>query len=150
MINDFNHEATGNLHLMAEVDTGPLGTRLHLGGGDADLRGARISLYLRGRNWQPNGSEYLFWLQSQSNIELLDEPGWQRANFAYTGFRLTDYLLDGQWHRVEFELANDASQWTYGGNNRVQQGSKAVRYQYWSIDSALPTPTATSSFSQPS
>ncbi len=138
LVNDFNHDASGVLHLMTGVETGPLNELgLHLGGGDGDLRDAHVSLYLRGNDWQPNGSEFGFWLQCQSNIELLNNPGWRRANYAYCGNPLTDYLMDGEWHKVEFDLVNDSTAWSYGGNNSIQQGPSAVRYEYWPIDQCL-------------
>ena len=97
----------------------------------------RVSLYLRGHDWQPNGSEFGLWLQCQSNIELGHDPGWRRANYSYCSHPLTEYLLDGEWHRVELDLINDSTLWTYGGNNSIQQGPNAVRYAYWPIDQCL-------------
>ena len=67
-----------------------------LGGGDPDLRDAKVSLWARGRDYKPNGAEIVWWTQSQSNPELGQAQGWRRANWAYTGFRLTDFLLDGK------------------------------------------------------
>ena len=136
LVNDFNHDASGVLHLMTGIETGPF-DGVYLGGGDGDLRDAHVSLYLRGNDWQPNGSEFGFWLQCQSNIELLNDPGWRRANYTYCGCLLTDYLMDGEWHKVEFDLVNDSTLWSYAGNNSIQQGPSAVRYAYWSIDQSL-------------
>ena len=139
---DRNHDdGIGTLHLTKYLWTGSLGagedtSRAWLGGGDPDLRGARVSLWARGNDWQPNGSEVLWWTQSQSNIELGHQPGWRRANWAYTGYTLTDQLLDGRWNLVDYRLLNDSSQWTYGGNNPTLQGESAARYAYWSIDQA--------------
>ena len=127
--NDPNHDdGIGTLHLTKYLMSG------QVGGGDPDLRGARVSIAVRGHDWQANGSELLWWTQSQSNVEVGIAEGWKRANWAYTGFTLTDYLNDGQWHQVEYRLLNDASKWTYGGNNLLQ--SNPSRYDYWSIDSA--------------
>ena len=140
--NDRNHDdGIGTLHLTKYLWTGPVGgdegkDKAYLGGGDPDLRGARISLWARGNDWQPNGSEVLWWTQSQSNIHLMNQKGWRRANWAYTGYTLTDQLLNGQWNKIEYRLLNDASQWTYGGNNPTLQGKSAERYSYWSIDQA--------------
>ena len=135
---DFNHDASGVLHLMTGLQTGPLGERtVQLGGGDGDIRNARVSLYLRGNDWQPNGSEFGFWLQCQSNIERGNAHGWRRANYTYCSYPLTDYLVDGEWHRVEFDLISNSTLWTYGGNNSIQQGPNALRYAYWPIDQCL-------------
>ena len=139
---DRNHDdGIGTLHLTKYLWTGSLGAgedtaRAWLGGGDPDLRGARVSLWVRGNDWQPNGSEVLWWTQSQSNIELGHQPGWRRANWAYTGHTLTDQVLDGRWNLADYRLLNDSSQWTYGGNNPTLQGESAARYEYWSIDQA--------------
>ncbi len=138
LVNDFNHDASGVLHLMTGIETGPLNPEaVVLGAGDGDLRDAHVSLYLRGNDWQPNGSEFGFWLQCQSNIELMNNLGWRRSNNSYCGCLLTDYLMDGEWHKVEFDLINDSTLWTYGGNNSIQQGPSAVRYEYWPIDQCL-------------
>lgn len=139
VVSDFNHDASGVLHLMTGLHTGPINPdeAVYLGGGDGDLRNAHVSLYLRGHNWRPNGSEFGIWLQCQSNIELGHDPGWRRANYSYCSHPLTEYLLDGEWHRVEFDLINDSTLWTYGGNNSIQQRSHAARYAYWPIDQCL-------------
>ena len=130
--NDFNHTMADVLHLMTFFYGGPVGTRsAYLAGGDPDLRDARVRLWVRGNNWEPNGSDLIWWTQSQSNIEVLDRNH-LRANWGYTGFPLTRYLLDGQWNRVEYRLLNDTSQWTYGGSNHGLHGRK--RWPYWSID----------------
>ena len=138
---DRNHDdGIGTLHLTKYLMSGVVGGKdllnAHLGGGDPDLRGAKVSIAVRGHDWRPNGSELLWWTQSQSNAEVGNAKGWKRANWAYTGFTLTDYLSDGKWNEVEYRLLNDASQWTYGGNNPTLQGESASRYDYWSIDSA--------------
>jgi hypothetical protein len=136
--NDENHDdGIGTLHLIKFLYPGPMNSStVMLGGGDADLRDAKVTIWARGHDWKPNGSEIVWWTQSQSNPELGNERGWRRANWAYTGFRLTDFLLDGQWHKVEYRLLNDTTRWTYGGNNPTKQGESAVRYSYWSIDEA--------------
>src|SRR5207245_2668113 len=128
--NDHNHDnGIGTVHLTKYLYPGPLtGTpSVYLGGGDPDFRDAKIAVWVRGNDWKPNGSELLWWTQSQSNIEK-DNTGWRRANWAYTGFNLTDYLMDGKWHKVEYRLLNDTSNWTYTGGTGG--------YVYWSIDRA--------------
>src|SRR5438445_6388723 len=127
---DHNHDnGIGTVHLTKYLYPGPLtGTpSVYLGGGDPDFRDAKIAVWVRGNDWKPNGSELLWWTQSQSNIEK-DNTGWRRANWAYTGFNLTDYLMDGKWHKVEYRLLNDTSNWTYTGGTGG--------YVYWSIDRA--------------
>jgi hypothetical protein len=144
-LHDFNHEMAGKLHLAQFLYSGGINPAssmsvspksAYLGGGDPDFRDARVALWVRGRGFEPNGAELVWWTQSQSNIRLVDEPGWTRADWAYTGFNLTDALRDGAWHRVAYRLENDTTRWTYGANNPVTQGPFAWRYQYWPIDRA--------------
>ena len=138
LLNDFNHEASGALHLMTGMNTGPINDpSVMLGGGDPDLRDAEVSLWVRGHDWVANGSEFVCWLQSQSRIELLDETGWRRANWAFVGTYLTQHLLKGDWQETRWILHNDPAQWSYGGNNPIQQGPHADRYKYWSINESL-------------
>ena len=139
--NDFNHVMADILHLSTFLRTGLLGQwqeegNTVLGGGDPDLRGARVSIGVRGNKWEPRGSELIWWLQSQSNQKLGDSPGWRRANWAYSGHNLTEYLLDGEWHQVQYRLQNNTNLWTYGGRN-IGQGRHARRYEYWPIDQSL-------------
>ena len=139
--NDFNHVMADILHLTTFLRTGLLGQWQEegnsvWGGGDPDLRGARVSIWVRGNDWEPRGSELIWWLQSQSNQELQNNLGWRRANWAYNGHNLTEYLLNGEWHHAQYRLRNNTNLWTYGGRN-IGQGTKAKRYEYWPIDRSL-------------
>ena len=134
-LNDYNHRMAGVLHLAKFFYSGPVYKSAYLGGGDPDFRDARVSLWVRGNDWRPNGSELIWWTQSQSNIEAGNQRGvFKRANWGYTGFTLTDHLRDGNWNRVEYRLLNDTTQWTYGGSNLGSDGRKY--YSYWPIDQA--------------
>ena len=134
-LNDYNHQMAGILHLAKFFYSGPVYESAYLGGGDPDFRDARVSLWVRGNDWKPNGSELIWWTQSQSNIEAGNQRGiFRRANWGYTGFTLTDHLGDGNWNRVEYRLLNDTTQWTYGGSNLGSDGRKY--YSYWPIDQA--------------
>lgn len=137
---DPNHvSGIGTVHLSKYVYTG-LWSKvaklpgLFLAAGDPDLRDARVSLAVRGNSWTPNGSELVWWTQSQSNIEVGTGAGWRHANWAYTGYSLTPALLSGKWEKVEYRLRNDADDWTYAGNNKAQPA--AERYAYWQINDA--------------
>jgi hypothetical protein len=137
---DPNHNSgIGTVHLAKYVYTGSWSKvaglpGLFLAAGDPDLRDARVSLFVRGNRWEPNGSELVWWTQSQSNIEVFNGPGWRHANWAYTGYSLTGALLSGKWEKVHYRLRNHAGDWTYAGNNRAQQHSQ--RYAYWPINDA--------------
>ena len=107
----------------------------YLGGGDADFRDAKINISVRGQNWKPNGTELLWWTQSQMNPVPIMRPDWIRPNWAYTGFLLSDYLSDGKWHQVEYRLRNDASDWSYtGGKGGYQYGSIDFCQEHMNID----------------
>jgi hypothetical protein len=128
---DHNHDnGIGTVHLTKYLYPGPLPTppSVYLAAGDPDFRDAKITVHVRGVDWKSNGTELLWWTQSQKNIEVLTNPGWIRPNWAYTGYLLTDHLRDGKWHRVEYRLRNDTADWSYTGGNGG--------YQYWLIDQA--------------
>ena len=149
--NDHNHDdGIGTLHLASYIYTGPLSTdqanrpSVYLGGGDPDLRGAKVSIYVRGRDWIANGSELLWWTQSQSNLEAGTKLGYKRANWAYTGFMLTDLLHSGKWEKAEYRLRHNSHQWSFGGYHIKFPGlddlktpaerAPYFRYPYWPLD----------------
>lgn len=106
------------------------------GGGDPDLRDAKIKVAVRGNGWVANGSELVFWLQSDTDLaKQSDDNVAQRANWAYTGFNLTDALVSGQWQAVEYRLQNDPNKWTYSGAS--VELAKEPRYVYLPLDNAL-------------
>jgi hypothetical protein len=132
---DHNHDSgIGTVHLSKYIYPGPWGKLvdkpgLYLAGGDPDLRDARVSLFVRGTDWVPNGAELMWWTQSQSNIEVLNRKGeFRHHNWAYTGYSLADALRSGKWEKVEYRLRNDADDWSYAGG----QGIYAT---YWPINS---------------
>ncbi len=137
---DPNHVGgIGTVHLSKYVYSGPWHTvaklpGLFLAAGDPDLRDAKVSLYVRGNDWVPNGSELVWWTQSQENVEILNAPGWRMANWAYTGYSLNAALLTGKWEKIDYRLRNDTDDWSYAGNNREQKNPE--RYSYWSINDA--------------
>lgn len=133
---DPNHvDGIGWLHLAKYMHCGwysnGSGTNVFLAAGSPDFRGARVKLHVRGNDWRPNGSELLWWTQSQSNEELSPDP--RMANWAYTGFSLNEHLQSGQWEQVKYRLAHHSNDWTYAGNN-VAQGR--ALYAYGSLDDA--------------
>ncbi|MBM4069407.1 MAG: hypothetical protein FJ271_10735 [Planctomycetes bacterium] len=123
---DHNHDdGIGTVHLTKYLYPGTHPPSVFLGGGDPDFRDARIRISVRGHNWKPNGTELLWWTQSQMELPI-DRKDWVRPNWAYTGYLLTDFLADGKWHKVDYRLRNDASDWSYTGGKRG--------YKYGSID----------------
>ncbi|MBI3468400.1 MAG: hypothetical protein HY000_35815, partial [Planctomycetes bacterium] len=133
---DHNHDSgIGTVHLTKYLYPGTHPPSLYLGGGDPDFRDAKITVSVRGQNWKPNGTELLWWTQSQTNPEPISRADWIRPNWAYTGFLLTDYLADGQWHKAEYRLRNDSSDWSYtGGRGGYQYGSIDFCQEHLNID----------------
>ncbi len=136
---DPNHvDGIGTLHLTSYFYPGPhpseTGFQGWWGGGDPDLRDAKVSLSVRGIQFVPNGTEFVWWTQSDNDIALQLTPNWRRANWAYTGFSLTDALKSGKWEQVNYRLTNDSHAWTYGGHNVAQS---RPNYAYDSINNSL-------------
>jgi len=103
--------------------------------GDPDLRGARVSGWVRGNAWQRRSSEMVFWLQSTPSIAAsyaYETARW--SNWAFTAFNLTDHMLSGSWEKFDYRLVNDSSQWTYAGN---YVPAERDTYVYLPLDRAL-------------
>lgn len=136
---DPNHvDGIGTLHLSSyfypATHPGPGNLLASWGGGDPDLRDARVRIAVRGQQWVANGAEVVWWTQSDNDITQQFTPNWRRANWAYTGFSLNDFLQSGKWEQVEYRLTNDTHAWTYGGNNLAQA---RPNYAYWPINDSL-------------
>ncbi len=133
---DPNHvDGIGTLHLTSYFypasHPSPSGLQGWWGGGEPDLRDAKVTISVRGNQFVPNGAELVWWTQSDNDIGQQLTANWRRANWAYTGFSLTDALASGQWERVSYRLTNDSHAWTYGGHNVAQN---RPNYEYDSIN----------------
>ena len=82
-----------------------------------DLRDAQITLSLRGRQFDPKGTELFFWIQGRPP-EGRGYPSQGLFNWALTSQPVTSALTDGQWHEQTVTLANDGSRWTFMGHLR--------------------------------
>lgn len=136
---DPNHvDGIGTLHLSSyfypATHPSASGFQVFWGGGDPDLRDARVKIRVRGNHWVPNGSECVWWAQSDSDIARQLTPNWRRANWAHTGFSLNDLLESGKWEQADYRLQNSSHAWTYGGHNVAQS---RPNYIYWPIDNSL-------------
>lgn len=138
---DHNHDdGVGTVHLVKYMYPGILSSRgdtpsAFLAAGDPDFRDARIQVSVRGNEWVPNGTELMWWSQSQSNFavnadEFTLSPDYRHTNWAFTGHNLTDLLYSGKWERADYRLVHDSNLWTYAGHN-----PREVRYHYWQLDS---------------
>lgn len=116
---DYNHvDGIGEIHLPAYLYCGTLADdapTVALGGGTPDFRDAKITRLVRGTDWKPSGSELIWW--SQVGV-YRGAPELQYANWAHTGFALTDFLFSGMWETASYTLWNDTTEWTYAGTNR--------------------------------
>lgn len=121
-----------------------------------DLRNATVRVSLRGRDLQLNGAHLYFWVQGPApfirDTSPADRrPGAQRKTsvneyvkevyrcWAFTGVPLQDYLKDGKWHSVSFELVPDESQWSFMGLiNGGLRGKIRVIQSLTSADGTVP------------
>jgi len=136
---DPNHiDGIGTLHLTSyfypSTHPSAAGAQGWLGGGRCDFRDAKVTISVRGNEFVPNGSELVWWTQSDNDLAQQLTANWRRANWAYTGYSLADALLSGQWEQVTYRLTNDTQAWTYGGNNLAQN---RPNYAYDSINNSL-------------
>jgi hypothetical protein len=137
--NDTNHyDGIGIIHLglygyIGHFDAGTA-PPLHLGGGFPDLRGARLSMQLRGNDWRARGSELGSWIQAYRDISvvgLVPEDS-RYPNWAYTGEPLTALAQTGAWELAEWTLHNRTTAWTFAGAN----GGRLL-YDYGELDGQL-------------
>jgi hypothetical protein len=106
-----------------------------LGGGDPDFRGARVNVDVRGTNVVPHGTELVFWAQADSILaEQNTATDWRRANWAHTGFNLTDAILASGWQHVDYRLRNNSNAWSYAGMSIAEN---RPNYIYAPLDDVL-------------
>jgi hypothetical protein len=137
---DVNHfDGVGFVHLVSYLYPGTLldesnAGQAYWGGGDPDLRGAKVSLWIRGVDWKPRGTELSLWVQSDLDLAAQNDSTWRRSNWAYTGVTLHELLRTGAWERADYTVVNDTTAWSYAGNH-VAQGRP--NYVYQPLDDAL-------------
>ncbi len=107
---------------------------LYLGGGFPDMRGATVSVYLRGVGWEPHGTELGTWIQAYRDPTVVDEVPYdlRYPNWAFTGDPQTDHLASGDWEKAEWVLRNRTADWTFAGAN----GGRKL-YDYGELDTIL-------------
>lgn len=136
---DLNHiDGIGPIHIVEYLHMGnilPEGfANPRWSGGDADLRDAKISMYVRGKDWMRAGTELVQWIQADEDPSVQETEDWRRANWAFTGLFLSDPLATGRWEKIEYSLANNTHRWSYGGENLSQE---RLNYRYRSLDESL-------------
>jgi hypothetical protein len=132
---DYNHmDGIGPLHLAQYFYPGTFTAdypSAALGGGEPDLRDARVQLAVRGVGWDGRvwwtdpsqlapffrGDELVWWAQVDATEA---EDSSHMSNWAHTGFYLTDALLSGDWTAVDYTLRADTRAWSYAGQDRTQ------------------------------
>lgn len=136
---DYNHvDGIGLLHLAQYFYPGYFDAdapTAALGGGDPDLRDAKVRVTLRGNQWRPRRSELVFWAQGDTTHGKPPpdrDPSY--ANWAHTGHTLTEALGDGTFHTVEYRLDNDTNAWTFAGGNKALNRTE---YVYAPLDDVL-------------
>ncbi|MBS2016782.1 MAG: hypothetical protein JST00_28110 [Deltaproteobacteria bacterium] len=136
---DYNHvDGIGLLHLVQYFYPGYFDAdapTAALGGGDPDLRDAKVEVTLRGQQWNPRTTELLFWAQGDpTHGKPPPDRDPSYANWAHTGHTLTRSLLDGAFHGVSYRLDNDTNAWTFAGGNVELQRQD---YVYAPLDELL-------------
>lgn len=134
---DGNHtDGIGTVHLAHYLHVGAYEypRNVRLGGGAPDLRDARLSVHLRGRDFRPEGTELLFWAQAYHDVTKQRARDWRASNWAFSGAPLTSALASGGWTRADLRLWNDANEWTYAGKSLAQHRDN---YQYLPLDRTL-------------
>lgn len=136
---DPNHEdGIGFLQITQYLNSGTYVSsdlpNLYLGGGDTDMRDARVEVDVRSTSWIPNGSELVFWAQADSDLAEQNGLDWRRANWAYTGAPLTDALLASGWSHLDYRLRADTNLWSYAGRSVAQN---RPNYRYWPLGQVL-------------
>lgn len=108
-----------------------------LGGGNNDLRDAKITISVRGNDWKSNGSELGWWSQVDiyKNQEGYDAGA---ANWAFVGHYLTDLLKSGKWETEEYRLYNDTNLWNHAGSNGIYGWKPRELYKkYYPLNDVL-------------
>ncbi len=137
--NDVNHlDGVGLIHLPmygypGNVQSGVVEQpSLYLGGGHPDLRGAKLTLAVRGVDWVAKGTTLGTWTQMDLDASMADQAPMRRANWAHTGEPFGDLLLSGEWEVAAWTLRNRTVDWTYAG----QYGARNA-YLYKELESGL-------------
>lgn len=136
---DTNHiDGIGIVHLGAYFYCGNYAPgdvpRALLGGGNPDLRGATMSMYMRGVSWVSNGTRVASWVQAERDPSIVTLPpdDIRRPNWAWTGADHTSRLASGNWELVEWTMRNRTQDWTFGGCNDGR-----MVYDYGELESLL-------------
>lgn len=80
-----------------------------------DLRDGRIELRIRGRRFDPRGTDLFFWIQGTPR-EDTGHPKGAMYNWALTSQPVTGALLDGEWHDEAVTLPGDEGRWSSMGH----------------------------------
>lgn len=111
----------------------------YLGGLRLDMRGAKITMSVRGNAYDGRGSIVCPWAQFDKDPLFIDGPsgddGIHRANWANHANDSTAALATGNWETITLTLHSDATQWSFGG--RDQNDINTREYKYAELDSGL-------------
>lgn len=92
----------------------------------ADLRDAEVSFTMRADDFTGGGACLTLWAAR----DTADAEGAFCSQWALTGDAVPSAaLMSGTWTPVRLRLSGDPAQWTYVGNNPMEQGPRAERYR---------------------
>ncbi len=112
----------------------PISRTHHVSGGAIDLRDAEVSFYVSSEDLELHGSDLTFWI----NHRFLENEQTRYSQWALTGEPLLSASLKQERiKKLTVKLKNDPTQWSYTGNNPLEQGKRANRYQRTSLNDTL-------------
>lgn len=107
------------------------------GGGFPDLRGATLSMRIRGNAWDSNGGSLKTWIQAPNGADLCTQPvDPDVMNWFHYGAGTTwdDAAATGSWETVSVTLSTARSAWRYAGRN---DDHAIQRYWYGELDGCM-------------
>jgi len=139
---DPNHiDGIGALRLVAHLSIPAVGSP-----GALNLSDAEFEITIRATDYEANGGKLVVWLCRYVPEEGIFKNYYVNLvanNWANTGNDLHEQLIEGEWVTITVSLSDDPADWTYAGENHVQQGDWADRYQPYSLTETLNRTDAT-------
>ena len=139
---DPNHiDGIGALRLVAHLSIPVAGSP-----GALNLNGAEFEITIRATDYEANGGKLVIWLCRYVPEEGVFKNYYVNLvanNWANTGNDLHEQLVDGEWVTITVSLSDDPADWTYAGENHVQQGDWGDRYQPYSLTETVNNTNAT-------
>lgn len=132
---DPNHiDGIGPIWLLSHLSIPAIG-----GTGPLNLTNAEISITIRTKDLEANGTGLYFWIirvVPETNVVENYYYGLQSTNWAYTGCKLLDEAGE-EWSTINFQLNPDLENWPQAGSQPGVQGDWADRYVEYELPGKL-------------